>query len=187
MERAVLTTVGVVAAVSALLPLVSAACWLNEQITLSSRGSRNIYYFTSCYDSTTTYYSGDYSIQTVTADKYSVRYGDQLCGTDPQDISYYSYLEDSYANSFINTNSWTYSGSYSSYFPKLEVVCNDLVGDCQLQGDFCMYVYALDKANGTTVKLDDDDCKPVMVTVDTDSNNYQRKTVTPMRKVAEKK
>lgn len=140
----------------------NAYCWYNQRLAISAR-STYTYYFSDCY--TADYFCvGNYSVRTVSNDWYTMRFGDQLCGTTATDNTYYDYYGYSYTDPYTNTFEWQqYLGyKYPTTFPKTQVVCDDTFTGCQIEGDICMTVWYM--KNGTAVLVEDDAaCKPMMV------------------------
>jgi len=86
------------------------------------------------------YILGNYTIQSVNDDSYTVQYGANLCETDATDDTYYSYESKSYEDSFLHQNEWKQSKPYASYFPKVVVWCDNLLFNCEIQGRVCLGV-----------------------------------------------
>ena len=61
---------------------VIAVCSLNQHAALSPRGQLSVY-LNNCYSGATTYFAGNYTVVTISKDVYTLRFGDQLCGTAP--------------------------------------------------------------------------------------------------------
>jgi hypothetical protein len=122
------------------VPFANCACWPLTNLKLGSHDGY-IFYINSCYDGSDYYYSGNYTVRSVGDDTYYMKIGDQLCSTSPSDDTWFS--SDSYKYSDENWHSrWaTYSPFYSSFYPKLEVQCSNIIFSCELQVTLCLTVY----------------------------------------------
>ena len=82
-----------------------------------------------------------------------------------QDNTYFEFAAISYADSLINYHSYQYVSSFSSYFPKTQIVCEDTTTGCQIDYSICMSVYGL-KGDGTYVEVTADEFKFDLKVVD---------------------
>ena len=117
-------------------------CWRDYQ-ALVPRGSRVIFYDANCYlDVEPTSIFGNYSVRSLNDDRYSVREGDQLCGSDYADNSYYHHYQQDYSGNFLNSRSFRVYPQYDHFYGKVELVCDNRLGggDCQMQISVCMDV-----------------------------------------------
>ena len=111
-------------------------CWPAQQLVLADQQTI-VYDFSSLgLPCSTGGYSGNYSLQGYQGN-FDIQYGDQLCGTNPDDDSYFEHFSQHYDSGFPYQLPWSLGSNYASFFPKVKVWCRWILG-CKIEFSLCM-------------------------------------------------
>lgn len=109
-------------------------CWTNEQ--LSMRDQYITTFFVPGLPCSSSTYAVNYTVQGFQGN-FDVIFGDQLCGTDWRDDSYFTSSDLHYDSGFQYSKQWSSYGDYSSFFPKVNIWCRWILG-CKIQLSLCL-------------------------------------------------
>ena len=147
-KRSAVAAAAVTAAAAAAALVPAAAAWSCESgtRTVAGQGYLNVYCLPECAYQSEHYYKGLFNVTSLTGgfESFTVRYGDQPCGAPEYDNQNYKYASKTYEDYFPHYHQFAFYGEHVSYYPKIQFVCNQLRGECELEYEVCLGYFPLD-------------------------------------------
>ena len=107
-----------------------------------------------CWPQEETYYQSQYSVRTNALDAvYTMRDGDQLCGTDPGNNTDFVHVAETFSDGQTHTRTADHEPAFPRYVPKIYTDCFDPTCDTLMVNQACLFMYRR-LENGTVVELD---------------------------------